>query len=141
MSLEQNKEVIRRFIDRVWNQFELKAVDEFIDPTFEIPGGGRGPEGVRDNVRRFHTVFPGIRVGIDSLVAEGDIVVAWLTLEGTQTGPFKNHPASGQLVSWWEIAFWVVRSGKIVSGRFAADMLGLRVGIGAIPPLPDETWQ
>jgi hypothetical protein len=28
----------------------------------------------------------------------------------------------------------------IVRGQFAADMLALRHGIGAIPPLAQETW-
>ena len=62
----------------------------------------------------------------------------WLNLEGTNSGPFKNYLPSHNRVTWWEVAFWWIHNGMIVKGQFAADMLALRQGIGAIPPMPQE---
>lgn len=140
MGLEDNKLVVHEFIRTVWNEGNLDRIAEFISPSYVIAGGGSGPVGVRENVRRFRGAFPDIVVQISHTVAEDDVVVTWLNLEGTNSGSFKNYPPSHNRVKWWEVAFWWIHNGMIVRGQFAADMLALRQGIGAIPPLPQETW-
>jgi predicted ester cyclase len=95
---------------------------------------------VTENVQRFREAFPDIVVQISHTVAEDDVVVTWLNLEGTNSGPFKNYPPSHNRVTWWEEAFWWIENGMIVRGQFAADMLALRQGIGALPPLSQESW-
>jgi predicted ester cyclase len=140
MTTQDNKQVIRQFIQTVWNEGHLDRIEDFVSPTYQIPGGGAGPEGVRQNVSRFRSAFSDLVVAIADTVAEGDTVVTWLNLQGTNTSPFKGYPPSGNGVKWWEIAFWQIKDGKIVGGKFAADMLGLRQGVGALPQLPKETW-
>ena len=140
MSIESNKSVIQQFIQTVWNDGDLTRIEEFVSPAYQIPGGGHGPAGVRQNVSRFRSAFPDLTVTIDDLVAEEQTVVTWLNLEGTNTGSFKGYAPSGNHVRWWEVAFWQLEEGKIVGGKFAADMLGVRQGIGAIPSLPGESW-
>lgn len=140
MALEDNKAIVHQFIRTVWNEASLDRIPEFISPSYAIPGGGSGPTGVRENVRRFREAFPDIVVQIAHTVAEDDVVVTWLNLEGTNSGPFKNYPPSHSRVKWWEVAFWWIQNGMIVRGQFAADMLALCQGIGAIPALPKESW-
>jgi predicted ester cyclase len=140
MALEDNKVIVHQFIKTVWNEGSLDRIAEFISLSYAIPGGGSGPTGVRDNVQRFRAAFPDIVVQISHTVAEDDVVVTWLNLEGTNSGPFKNYPPSHSRVKWWEVAFWWIQNGMIVRGQFAADMLALRQGIGAIPPLAQERW-
>lgn len=140
MASGDNKVLVHQFIKTVWNEGNLHRIPEFIAPSYTIPGGGSGPTGVTENVQRFRQAFPDIVVRISHTVAEDDVVVTWLNLEGTNTGPFKNYPPSHSRVTWWEVAFWWIENGMIVRGQFAADMLGLRQGIGALPPMPQESW-
>lgn len=140
MASEDNKALVHQFIKTVWNEGNLHRIPEFIAPSYTIPGGGSGPTGVTENVQRFREAFPDIVVQISHTVAEDDVVVTWLNLEGTNSGPFKNYPPSHNRVTWWEVAFWWIKNGMIVRGQFAADMLALRQGIGAIPALPKESW-
>ena len=140
MTTQANRKMIHEFIETVWNRGDLAGIEKFVSPAYRLPGGGIGPEGVGRNVRRFRSAFPDLMVSIADTVAEGQIIVTWLTLEGTHTGSFKGYPPSGNRVRWWEVAFWRVEDGRIVGGNFAVDMLGLRQGIGALPSLPEGSW-
>ena len=42
--------------------------------------------------------FPDVRIAIDGMLAEGDRVMARVTIEGTHLGPFLGQPASGRIV-------------------------------------------
>ena len=47
----------------------------------------------------FYSAFPDLKVTVNQLVAERDLVVGHMTTEGTQTGEFMGIPASGKKIS------------------------------------------
>src|ERR1700692_2239197 len=89
---EQNKAVIRRFLD-AWNNRQLEAFDELIAPDVvrhcqATPGADvRSLDQLKEFLRQDTAVFPDSIQTITHLVAEGDFVAAWSTYEGTQKGP------------------------------------------------------
>ena len=86
---EQNKAIIQRFFD-AWNSRQPDAFDDLVAPDVvrhcdATPGiEARSLDQVKEFLRQDTAVFPGSLQTIKLLVAEGDLVAAWTTYEGTQ---------------------------------------------------------
>ena len=137
MSTEQNKAIVRRWLEEGWTNGNLAVADELIDPGFVVHGAGgqavpTGPEGVKQLVSAWRTGFPDGRMNIDDLFAEDDKVVIRMTWVGTHTGDFYGRAATGRPVSVTSIGIDRVANGKIVEGWGEVDMLGLYEQIGVI---------
>jgi predicted ester cyclase len=137
MSTEQNKAIIRRWLEEGWTNGNLAVADELIDPGFVVHGAGgqavpTGPEGAKQLVSAWRTGFPDGRMSIDDLFAEDDKVVIRMTWVGTHTGDFYGRAATGRPVSVTSIGIDRVANGKIVEGWGEVDMLGLYEQIGVI---------
>ncbi len=137
MSVVQNKEIVRRYIDEVFNKGNFTVVDEVLAPGFvdhnPSPGQATGPTGAKEFARIYRTAFPDLKVHIEDMVAEGDRVSVRSTVRGTQQGMFMDVPPSGKQVSWQTMAFWRLDNGKIMERWSTHDNLGLLQQLGAIP--------
>ncbi|HEX5166555.1 MAG TPA: ester cyclase [Thermomicrobiales bacterium] len=130
---EANKQIVRRFIDEVWNQARLEVADELVHPLYEN-NEGAGPEAVKRNVRAFKSAFPDLHDSIEALIAEGDFVAARVTRSGTHLGTFRDvYEASGRAMSITELCLWRIEDGKLREGWFAAHEISLRKQLGVIP--------
>ncbi len=138
MSSDENKRIVETYIEVIWNQFDTSRIEELIDPSYGLQNIGRGRSASKKSVEDFHKAFPDLKIAITDIVGENDTVAAWMELEGTQQGFFRCYPPSNQFVKWWEVGFWRIEGGRIVSAKFGADMLGIRKAIGVIPPLPED---
>ncbi len=118
MGTAENKAVQRRIIDEVINQKNLDLADElFLEEHKLYPesaGVGRGPEGMKQAFAGLHEDFPDIRVDIESIVAEGDMVALRLTFSGT-------HAPSGRKAVWPEMVFARFTEGKAVESWQVTD--------------------
>jgi predicted ester cyclase len=98
---EQNKAVIRHFFD-AWNRRQPDAFDDLIAPDVvrhceATPGlEARSLDQVKEFLRQDTAIFPDSVQTIKLLLAEGDLVAAWTTYEGTQQGPMGPFPPSGR---------------------------------------------
>jgi predicted ester cyclase len=71
---------------------------------------------------------------IEGQVAEGDVVVTWLTAGGRHTGELLGVPATGRDVSMHGVTIFRVVDGKITSRWGVSDLLSMFVQLGTIPP-------
>ncbi|HEU5431149.1 MAG TPA: ester cyclase [Thermomicrobiales bacterium] len=135
MSLESNKECIRQFFQRIWNDGEEAAIDEFIaeEAAGNDPDFGIGREGFRRQWRQWREAFPDLHFVVEELVAEGDTVVSRWTLTGTHRGEFMGIPPTGHTIRVGGMSLDHLRDGKLVSGFDGWDALGLRRQLGALP--------
>ena len=98
---EQNKAVIRRFFD-AWNSRQPDTFDDLIAPNVvrhceATPGiEARSLHQVKEFLRQDTAVFPDSVQTIKLLLAEGNLVAAWTTYEGTQQGTMGPFPPSGR---------------------------------------------
>ncbi len=95
MSEQDNKVIIYRFYEEVWNNGDLALVDELIAPSFVNHGVGSERGSDRDAFKRtISKVRAGLnfRHTVEELIAEGDTVVARLTGHGEIN---KEDPDSG----------------------------------------------
>ncbi len=140
MSTEDNKALVRRAIEEVWNQGNVALADELYAPTviYQNPGVAdvRTLEDFKRFVTAFRSAFPDGHTTIEDLIAEGDQVVLRYTFRGTNTGDFVTPmplPATGKQVIMTGIAIARVTSGKAVEVLDMGDNLGLLQQLGLIP--------
>jgi steroid delta-isomerase-like uncharacterized protein len=138
---EQNKALVRRSLEEVYTAGNLAAIDDVFaadfvayDPTFP-DGLLRGRDGVRGNVTRGHAAFEGWRFDVEDLLADGDKVVARITMHGRQVGEFLGIAPSGKQVRVTGITINRVADGQIVERWGNWDTLGMLRQLGVVPKL------
>lgn len=144
MSIEENKAIIRRWLEEGWTNGNLSVADELIDPDFiaHVAGGQAvpsGPDGVRQIVTAWRTGFPDGRMVIDDLIGVADKVVIRMTWRGTHQGDFYGIAPTNRQVSVTSIGIDRVVNGKIVEGWGEVDMLGMYQQLGVIAALGSAT--
>lgn len=141
MSGEENKALMRRFYEEVMNQKNVAVIDEFFAPNFVNHSASQLGLTVGDlpHVTQFLNVvmqaFPDLHYTVEDLVAEGDKIVARLTLSGTQQGAFMGIPPTGKHATISDIEIFRMTGGKAAECWVQVDFLGLLQQLGAIPAM------
>src|SRR5438132_9933054 len=95
MTTDENKAVLKRFIEQMWNQRQLEIADELFAPdcvTHQLRGAGdsseapRPPESVKAEAAAWLAGFPDLRFDIEQMFASDDHVITRYTMHGTHTG-------------------------------------------------------
>ena len=139
-SFEANKALVRRWIEEGFNKRDLKVVDELFVEDFTVNERKIGRAGLKQSMSRRFTAFPDLHVTITEVLAEGDKVVLWYTVQGTQRGEFEGIRPTDKPVNWFGADLLRVENGKIVEARFLDDSLGLMRQLGATlspPPIQE----
>ena len=121
MGIQENKELVRRYNDEIWNKHNLEKFDDFAS----------GAESV-DHVRQFLNAFTDVQLTIKDMIAEGDKVVARLHATATNTGPFAGNPPTGNKVDIHSIRIYRIADNKIVETWAMQDRLGLMEQLGLV---------
>jgi steroid delta-isomerase-like uncharacterized protein len=136
MSIEENKAIMRRMIEELWNQGKMEVADELFAADHvapDLPMAPPGPDGVKMIAGMFLSAFPDLHMEIEDIIAEGDKVVARFTETGTHKGDYMGIPATGNKVKFSEVGILQIEGGKIVKSWYNLDQFGLMQQIGAIP--------
>lgn len=133
---EQNKEIVRDYIDRLFTKGDLTAVDDYLaedyvdhDPPFGTPGGR---EGMRGAAAMFREAFPDWHTEIGHLIAEGDLVCERFTASGVQRGTVMGVPPAGGTVTLPGIQIFRISGGRITERWGQLDELGLLRQLGLV---------
>jgi len=129
MSIEQNKMIMRRMIDEIWNKGNLAVADELFAPNHTSPSAPNlppGPESVKMLARMFREAMPDYHMNIDMILSDENQVAARFTQSGTHTGAdLMGMKASGKKATWTEIGVLRIENGKIVESWYEVDMLSM----------------
>lgn len=129
MSAEQNKQIMRRMIEEVWNKGNLLVAEELFAPEHTSPSAPDlppGPESVKMLVTMFRSAMPDYHMVIDMIMADETKVVARFIQSGTHVGaPLMGMPPSGRRAEWTEIGVLEIKNGKIVKSWYEVDMLSM----------------
>jgi steroid delta-isomerase-like uncharacterized protein len=138
---QDNKDVVRQFIEDAWNDADLDLVDALVsadaphhDPT--LPERSAGPAGRKQSIQLYHAAFPDVHIDIEEMVAEDDLVAARWTGRGTHEGELMGIEPTGAAVEVAGISLNRVTDGRIVETWEVYDTLGMLRQIGAIPDQP-----
>jgi predicted ester cyclase len=139
MSIEQNKELVRRFYREI-DAGNLDALDELVAEDYldhsppPFPGFAVGREGLKEAFRLFWDATPGTHE-IEDQIAEGDKVVTRLTARGTQTGDLPGIPATGNEMLMTATVIHRIENGRLAEKWSNKDVLAMLQQLEVIPPL------
>ena len=118
---EENKELLRRWFEEVWNKGRADAIVEMFDengiahglsddPTKPI----KGPTDFTPFHTTFRAAFPNMIINVDDMVAEGDKVAARCSVRGKHEGDFMGRAATQSPVEFTGMTILRIDNGKIV---------------------------
>lgn len=133
----QNKVILRRFFEELFNQGNLAAADEIVSENYinhnAVPGEAPERAGLTHFVLYVRAAFRDLNCMIDDQIAEGDKVTTRWTATGIHHGPFAGIPATGKAVAITAINIHRVTNGQIQEGWLNWDALGFLQQVGAFP--------
>lgn len=137
-NIDDNKTIVRDFIDALFTKGDTGAVDRYLsddflnhDPPF---GASADKEGMRAAGAMFRSVFPDWHSDQHLLVGEGDIVVELFTASGTHRGELMGAAPTGEVVTLPGINIFRLDDGRIVERWGRLDDLGFLRQLGLVPP-------
>ena len=126
MSAEENKAVVRREQEELWNHTgDLDAAEELF-------AAGEA-EAAKQGAANFRRGFPDVISTIEDLIAEGDKVVARWRSRATHQGDYMGIAPTGKEVEFTGISVYRIEAGKIAESWNVEDKLSLMRQIGAVP--------
>ncbi len=136
MSIEENKKLVRRFYEELWNKgnydiaYDLVA-DNYVRHDLRPGNPPGGPAGQARVAQDFRAAFPDLEFHLDLLIAEADMVAARWTMRGTNTGPWGNVAPTGRKAEFSGVNLFRITDGKIAEIWNHRDDLGLREQMNA----------
>ncbi|HSK82173.1 MAG TPA: ester cyclase [Rubrobacter sp.] len=125
MSAEENKTLVRREQEELWNH------SGDLDAAEELFAAGEA-EAAKQQAADFRRGFPDVTSTIEDLIAEGDKVVARWRSRATHQGDYMGIAPSGNEVEFTGISFYRIEGNKIAESWSVEDQFGLMRQIGAV---------
>ena len=136
---EENKALLRRWFDEVWNKGNAEAIDELLAADGIAHGLSddesnplKGPPDFKPFHTTFRGAFPDMEVIVEDMIAEGDKVVARCSVRGSHSGDQLGIAASNAPVAFTGIAIVRIKDGKIVEAWNNFDFMTMNKQIGVI---------
>src|SRR5918995_1875365 len=130
MSLSNEKDIIKSFVEEVFNKHDISATEKYF--AKENPSIGQGSEGFKQSLSALFTAFPDIHANIEHIVAENDLVVVFLNFTGTHKGEYQGRPSTNKQVTTRSADLYRIENEKIVEHWDMVDQLNLLQQAGAI---------
>ncbi|MGA3003348.1 MAG: ester cyclase [Acetobacteraceae bacterium] len=124
---------MHRWFEEVWNRGREDAIDEMMGEDTVIHGlqeDIRGPEAFKPFHRQFRTAFPDMRISVEEVLIDGNMLAARCSVAGTHTGPGLPVQAAGKPASFTGMCMARVKDGKMIEGWYKLDFLSLYQQIG-----------
>lgn len=131
-----NKAIIRRFYDEVWNLGHLDVAlevfsDDYVRHDLRPAAAQPGAAGQRKVAADFRAAFPDLTATVELLIAEDDLVVARWTMAGTNTGAWGGVPPTGKPLRFSGVNIFRLQDGQVVEVWNHRDDLGVQQQLNA----------
>jgi steroid delta-isomerase-like uncharacterized protein len=140
MRADDQKVLILRIADDIWNRGDLAAVDDVMAPDAKyhgphMPNGLGGRENWRQAISMYLGAFPDSHVTFEELIVSGDTVVGRWSATATHTGTLPGVAATGKSIAIGGITIYRIANGKIAEAWEQLDMLGMwqQLGVVTVP--------
>jgi steroid delta-isomerase-like uncharacterized protein len=133
---EANKAAARQLFDAIGKgnvaTLDSLLADDLVEHE-EFPGLTPNKEGVMSLFAMLRSAFPDLQVVVNQMVAEGDLVSAFVVFKGTHKGEFLGIPATGKPVAVNVADLVKLQDGKVTEHWGIMDSAGLmaQLGLGA----------
>ncbi len=131
MSLEENKAIVRRFIE-AYNKRNLDLIDDFVAPDYVDHTNKVDREGLKQLFAIGLKAFPDWHETIEDIIAEGDKVWVRLAYTGTHRGEFMGLDPTGKKITAMAVDIYRIVNGKLAEYWNVTDNVNILKQIGAI---------
>ena len=131
----QNKALVHKWFEEVWNKGRVETIDELLTDRSVIHGLGedlRGPSGFKVFHNAYRDAFPDVKIQIERMIAEGDLVAVHWSATATHSGGGLGFAATRRPVTFSGMAIARFEGNKLVEGWNNFDQLGLLQQIGVV---------
>lgn len=136
---EDNRALIRRWFEEVWNKGRAEAIDEMFAADGVANGLAdengeplRGPDGFKAFFYKFRDAFPDIEVIVEDTIAEDDKVAARCVVRATHQGEGLGFAATLKPMEITGIVIVRVKDGQIVEAWNNFDFMSMFQQLGTI---------
>jgi steroid delta-isomerase-like uncharacterized protein len=133
VSADEHKAVIRQWIEG-FNDPDAPAEADHLASGYvaHVPGvpAPLNAEQWMQFGAGFTRAFPDLRLTVEDIMAEGDMVAARVSFRGTHAGEFQGIPPTNKQVAFSSIEINRMEDGKVAEHWFELDMLGLLQQLG-----------
>ncbi len=140
MSTEDNKDVVRRFLEAANTIMGNTAIVDEVGAKFYKPEaiihqttGDMTYEQYIQYVAGMFSAFPDTKFTIEDMVAEDDKVAARVTWRGTHQGELRGIPPTGKNINVPGVSIYRIADGKFAEVFSFTDTLGMMQQLGVIP--------
>lgn len=137
--LEANKVLVRSAIKEIFNDHNATAVDKYIkeDLIQNDTGFPEGREARKHYFSMLFNAFPDLHASINKMVAEDDLVVVFLSWNGTHKGDFQGMAATNNPITMETSHIFRIEDGMIAEQWETSDTLDLLAKTGVV----DLEWE
>ncbi len=117
--MEKNKKLLLLVVEELFNKGDTTIADKYFVSEFA--------KEERAFTKLIRSAFPDLKIKVDILVAENDVVAARWIATGTHRDTFLGVSPTNKSVSWKGSWFWTFKNEKITDGmgKGSWDALGL----------------
>jgi len=135
---EENKKIVRRCVEQLWNEGKTELIAELIHPNFirhherNQDEDIHGIEGFRVWLTQTRQALSNLQLTIEKIFAENDRVMLYLRGRGMHKGELKGVAATDTELTWTATTLLRMADGKIAECWLIVDTLGILQRLGVI---------
>ena len=133
MQAINNKGLLAQFIDQVWNNENLEAVNDYVAPRYTIyhdPGDPWDGQSLdlakfKERLTQSRSAAPDQKFELVDMISESDKVVAAWTWRGTHIGDIARIPATGNTITMSGLTAYYFENKLLIGHWQVADRLAV----------------
>ncbi len=136
---EENIAIVRRWFDQIWNERREDLIGELLSEETiahgltDVSGKTlRGHDGFKNLFYAFNTAFPDLRISVEDVVSERDMVVARCTVRGLHRGEGLGVPPTNKSVEFTGLCMMKINDGKITEVWNQFDFMNMYQQLGVL---------
>jgi len=130
-----NKKLVEQIFNEVMNKQNFSLLEKIVGPNYvnHLQPDKKGPAGLKEILQQFLNGFPDMKIQVEHIAAEGDLIATRGYWTGTNKGSFMGMPSTGKKVRVDYIDFWKAQNGKLVENWVQMDMQAMMQQLGLAP--------
>ena len=116
--IDNNKSVVSRYVNEFKNEQKFTVFPKLFSSKFthhfNFPNRSKKMDSFVSVGQTFLSAFPDVKVDLQQILAEGDLVVEQNKVSATHKGTFDGIKATNKKVYWTEIHIYRLENGKII---------------------------
>jgi predicted ester cyclase len=146
MTTEQNKVIVGRFYQELWNERKLEVADEIFAPnciTHQLQSGAeiisavRNPEAVKHHIGEWLSGFPDLHFIVEQILAEDERVMTQSMMQGTHSGVWLDILPTRKMINIRLSVIHRIVDGKIIEDWVLVETLGFFQQLGLVASSAD----